>query len=800
MFAGLAFAQETSHAPSSHLAPTPSTAVSVKADARLSETAQRWGVKAVLVGEGVAVSSCARLCKTGESEVRLVVPEQVRSLARKTQVLDLKDGQKALWVQYGDETKHYSLVILGARRGASHAPPGPPELVFRGQSAPGGAQLSIDPGKNGHEIYVLGGEPMEACGRSFPARAQRLDAETGQFVSVKLPPLTARQRQGAVVVETVFASAAPGEVLLRLESQVAPSTALDGDRIALWKEPYAVAVVSAPLPSPEMEWVVEFAQPLTQPAILHAASDTQVFALHFAPQPGRTYIVPLPQALGCLAWVQNATPLPIVEIMGRLVVDPPPTIPSLVMRLNGAEPGWAGSALGLLGQPAQGALLIALPLLTPAGQSRAVQVAAMSPWGTRVLAHALEFAKEPVQADAARALGERGADGAQALEAQLTTARPEAVPRLSALLFQLDEERGAALILQGLGEQVVQRQEAFRRTFRGLYSDPANRKAFDRQLFTQDGLLRLNTSAQLAVLTSLPPSSNWSDLESALAQVADHADFDAAYQLVPVLALRAAAFPQARDWLVQWMGTLRPPQLNATERAALRSHILQTVLEYTPAEAGQVLSPLAVPLLSDPNVRVRAAAADFLATFPDARGGGALREVLKRDAWPAVRGSAAQALGTLLQQSSGPGLAQHRQQQVEFLSKRLKNEDDPRVREVILRALSFDPTEQVRKVIRRRLVRDDAYQVRAEAAQLLGKLCDVQATEELTRAALQLSKQQVDDQAIRLGLAAVGALARLAPPDLEQRIQPLRAKQVPGLLRVRIQSELDSAARCSASR
>lgn len=773
--------------------------MSVKADARLTETAQRWGVKAVLLGDGVAVSSCVKLCKTGQSEVRLVVPEHARGLSRKIQVLELKGGQKALWVRYGTEDEHYSLVILGGKRGTGDAPPGPPELVFRGQSAPGTAQLSIDPGKNGNEVYVLGGEPIQACGRSFPVRAQRLDAETGQFMSVKLPPLTARQREAAMSVETVFASPTPGEVLLRLESQGAVSTALDGDRIATWKEPYAVAVVSAPLPSPDMEWVVEFAQPLVERATLYAASDAQLFAVHLEPQPGRSYIVRLPKALGCIAWVQNATPLPIVEIMGRLVVDPPPTVPSLVMQLNGAQPGWAGNALGLLGQPAQGALLTALPLLTPAGQSRAVRVAASSPWGARVLAHALEFAKDPAQAEAARALGERGAEGAQALEAQLTSARPEAITRLSEVLFRLDQERGARIVLQGLGADLAERRDAFRRAFRSLYADPEHRKAFDQELLVDGALLRLNGDAKLAVLTSLPPSSNWSAVEPALAQLADSADFDAGYQLVQLLALRAEAFPKGREWLVQWMGTTRPPQLKTTERAALRVHILQTVRERTKEETARVFSPLAVPLLSDANVRVRTAAADFLAAYPQAQSADTLRTLLRDDAWPAVRGSAALALGTLLEQSTGTALADVRQQHSDFLRKRLKKDDDPRVRGAILRALSSDPSERVRKVIRRSLVRDDAYQVRALAAQLLGKLCDAEATEDLTRAALELTKQQVDDHAIRWGLAAVGALARLAPPDLKERLRPLFSDQVPGLLRARIQSEVNSASRCSAA-
>jgi len=781
----------------SHLAPTPSTAVSVKADARLTETAERSGIKAVFTGDGLAVSSCSKLCKTGATELRLVVPEPLRHLPRQLRVLELKGGQRALWAQYGSETEHYSLVLLGAKKGASDAPPGAPELVFRGQSAPTALHLSIDPSKTGHELYVVDGEPAQACGHKFPARARRLDAGTGQFAPVRLPPLSARERSAATELQAEFAVPTPGEVLLRLESQLGPSVVLDGDRIAPWKEPYGLAVVGGPLPSADMQWVVEFAQPLSEAATLHAASEGRVFAVHFAPQPGRSYLVRLPKDLGCVAWVQNAAPLPVVEIMGRLVVDPPPTIPTLVTQLNSADPGWAGSALGLLGQPAQGALLTALPLLTAAGQSRAVQVAAASPWGARVLAHALEFGKGPAQVEAARALESRGAQGAEALEAQLATAQPEAIGRLSELVFRIDQALGVRVIVQGLGAEAAPRRDAFRHVFRSLYADPERRPPFERQLFTEGGFQELNAQAKLAVLTSLSPTSSWPGLGKALAEAASACDFAGAYQLVNLIAPRAAELPETRTWLVQWMGTSRPPHLTATERAALRVHILQTSRERAPVAVARELSPLALPLLSDENVRVRMAAADFLAQFPEAQADEPLRAALIKDVWPAVRVSAADALGARLSQSVSEGRTETREQQVEFLRKRLKKEDEPRVRRAILSALASDPTEQVRSILRRSLVRDDSYQVRAEAAQLLGKLCDVEATEALTRVALQLSQDQVDDDAVRWSLSAVRALSRLAPADLDERIAPLKGEHVPGVLRVRIQAELTSVTQCS---
>lgn len=65
--------------------------------------------------------------------------------------------------------------------------------------------------------------------------------------------------------------------------------------------------------------------------------------------------------------------------------------------------------------------------------------------------------------------------------------------------------------------------------------------------------------------------------------------------------------------------------------------------------------------------------------------------------------------------------------------------------------------------------------MRGAAARALGELCDLSVLDELTRAALRLLVDRPSPADVSLGNAALSALGRLAPADLERRLAPLVA-------------------------
>ncbi len=782
----------------SHVRAKPtSTSIAVKADARLPEGTARFGVKLAFWGRGVLVSSCVKFCKSSAYEERVVVPDEAVSLARSVETLTLGDGTKALLVSYGGEGKHYSLVVLGAERGQDQKPSAPPQIVFRGWSEPQKARLSLHKKGDTVDLYVLGPDQPLLCGRALPESAQRLDAARGRFGAVRLPPLGAAERKAAQPLASAPFVAGAKDALLHLGFATSLGSLSDGRVDISWDRPYGVEQLPTSPLAPDMDWVVELKEPLKEDAILYLASEKQVWELTLSPHAGKRYVVAIPEGLSCATWVQGASATPIVEVWGRVKSKTRVQLPALIAALDNADPGWAPASIVPRGEAGELALKRAFPRLSPRGRERALQVALSSPWGATTLAVALDVGSEEVAERAEEALLRGGRAEADAIAQRLKRAKASSVQRLSATLFRLDPALGARKIIQGLGHVSRARREAYRENFVRLFAANESRAPFETLLFEKGQFSDLGIRAQVNVVRSLSTSFDLTPIKSQVLELARQADFEAAYLLVRPLAARSTHLesgPIVRGWL----SGDAPRNLSSSQRAALRVHVIEALLE---TDAKALPTGLIAGLLKSENMRVRRSAGSYLKRHPDAEAAADLSRILKKEKWPDVRIEAAEALGQLIGTSTTKLDAQQRAELHAFLIRRLRREEEPLVRRALVRGLVAYSSEETRRALRKSLRKDDSYEVRREAALALGRLCDQDSASELTELALKLVSGEVDEGAIALSLAAISALAHLAPGDLETRLAPLLSKQVAGPVRARIVAQLTAVGpTCSEAR
>jgi hypothetical protein len=195
--------------------------------------------------------------------------------------------------------------------------------------------------------------------------------------------------------------------------------------------------------------------------------------------------------------------------------------------------------------------------------------------------------------------------------------------------------------------------------------------------------------------------------------------------------------------------------------------------------------------LSSPSRVVRTGALLFLREVDPRKARAAearVLELLDRDEWLEVRAEAAITYGTL--SAALPEADKDRAE--EALASRLrKNKEELSLARALVRALAKSGGPRARAELRSALEKKGPAQLRGDAAEALGRLCETSAIDELTTHALVLSRPTTEGD-VTLGLAAARALARLAPSDLEKRLQPLREKSVPGPIQGQLSAILES--------
>ena len=91
---------------------------------------------------------------------------------------------------------------------------------------------------------------------------------------------------------------------------------------------------------------------------------------------------------------------------------------------------------------------------------------------------------------------------------------------------------------------------------------------------------------------------------------------------------------------------------------------------------------------------------------------------------------------------------------------------------------------------------EEAVIVRASAAAALGLMCDAGSLDVLTRQALQLKDPMLSSDLRSIAPIALASLSRIHPPDLAQRLAPLRGKEVPEMARRAAEAALATPGGC----
>jgi HEAT repeat protein len=428
----------------------------------------------------------------------------------------------------------------------------------------------------------------------------------------------------------------------------------------------------------------------------------------------------------------------LAEVAARTKLDVDgASLDDVVKELGGARADEAAAVLRRGGDPALTAVAAAWAKLDAKARAFAVDVASSA--GTcsgpamELLTHALTDKEREVQR---RAVGRIERCGKNAIASLADAVRGNDEPRKAASAMLLASISGSSA-WDPIAEQIGKGQPETRRALRAaLAKSTAPREKLVALLQRPD----LTPDMKLDALRALGPrlAEVKPEAEAALAQVlAGNPDFRTRYLALEPLAVlgdrgRLESFAR-RD--PEWPVRARAVELSVGD-TALRD------------------------ALADPEPRVREAALR-------ARVGTAVYGL--RDEWSFVRVSAAESMGATRENPKA-------------LAAALKD-PSPKVRAAVVTALGTSGARTEAKAIRERLddLKEDV-EVRALAARTLGQLCVQDAADRLTKLAV-LALHPVDEADERIGTAALDALAMLHPPDLANRLSPLRAKGSRALLK-----------------
>lgn len=774
-----AFAQET------HIVP--------QAQIKKSET--RWGAGVRVQKQSVDFFSCQESCARSPISLSVPLPLEAQGLKHQVRILTLKEGVPAFLVKLGDmDSRHYSILVLGAERGgASQAELPAPQLILKGWTDGAAQQISVQESATGDRVLLTSGVVEAVCGRSLSENTKMLDSASGQFRSSRLPVLAAQERKDARPLALVPAQWEPTDLALRLKaSSPEPAPASDGDRKTAWQRGHDFVELSLPASSRPGEILLQLAESENpQESQMWLATSKSVFLLELPALSGALLSVTLPEESlpgdnRCIALVQPQTPAPLAEALVRVTAQPLPTAQELLSLLESPDAGLSEAALGFA-EP-ETVLLLAgkFPRLNPLGRDRALSLAQRLPHGAGapVLVAAYEFGNEDQREAALADLKKYPEAGAASLGARLHLTSSERLESVAMTLVELNAAKSVGFLLGEVKrERAAERRLILREAIARAAASDSGRAALRPSV---EQKVKWPRHVQLEIVRALRPSlRDWDKAGLALVEaLSQGASFREAYLLVPVASDWLEQSPMLRAAYRDWLAGKLPTGLKPTQRAALQVRIYEALTERS-AKGAENYRDLSVVLLQSENVRVRAAALDWLAQFPGADLVKPARNLLEDDAWPRVRAASALTLGSVAATD-----ARVSEEVIDDLGSQLRSDDDPGVRRALIRGLSLVSSGESLEQLRRALEKDEDYKVRAEAARALGRLCDVSSLDRLTDLAHELGRAPAGDGPVTLSLAALSALIDINPTDLDARVAPLLSEEVPGVLRARVQARL----------
>lgn len=648
-------------------------------------------------------------------------------------------------------------------------------------------------------------EDVQLCGRPTLLEPRLLDDDL-KLKPAKVQQLPLEERRNARVLEAQRLGAGPTPGGNGLRAVVAssalgnPEALTDGNADTTWAEARGgegrgeFVVLRALSSLVSLEFLVrpqgEAPASGAAPKSIWLVTRGSVYRIDWAEDawqvPGVWYSVRLPEPLAddCAALVLEQafteapeTQVTLAELRGvseLQLLDPV----ELVGRLS--TPGETGaaavSALMQAGAAGVQAVVGAFGALDAVGRARALNVLEAAPCETTasVYVDLLDDADERHLRRAEQRLRGCGAGAREELRRAFDAASGDAAVRLAQALANID----AALAVELLGPRLA----AAPAEHRAGYRDALSRAA--REPDAAPGLRRLLALEGLGVATDI-------ELLRALG------DRVLAFQPEASLAFgRAAAAGRSFD---QRFLLLTPASHLAIADAGAVAFVRRALgdpdlyLRMTAARLAPDVPALHAPLVAatrDEGVRVREASALRLGELPALASAPALIERLREDAWPLVRAAAARSLAT-----ARPAVAVDN-----ALAEALRDES-ARVRSLSLRALGQRGARSALGPIQERFRdRQEEPEVRGAAARALGELCDMSVLDELTQATSRLLADRPSPGDVSLGNAAVAALGRLSPPDLERRLAPLVAARGRAGVEFLANGAPESRGRCAPAR
>lgn len=257
-----------------------------------------------------------------------------------------------------------------------------------------------------------------------------------------------------------------------------------------------------------------------------------------------------------------------------------------------------------------------------------------------------------------------------------------------------------------------------------------------------------------------------------LALATPEASFRQRYLLVEPLAALQVSSPDARRVLARF--------ISEDTSHHLRAHAARSVT-HPKAFQGVLLTAL-----SDPEVRVREAAAGALGSAEAGFAEAKLIERLQKDRWPLVRTTAADSLTEL-----------PRSPRVDAALAEALQDSSSHVRRKAVLGLGARGAQRYAKLLEARLDDpDERPDVRAASAMALGRMCAAGSAGILTRYAVRLANPHADPELRGVASSALLGLTRLGPRDLRSRLRPFFDEGVPPPARRAAESALKAPRGC----
>ena len=808
------------------LAAVGSWAVPARADVVSSvDVPAGGGLPALSVGFGAQGELLAATCSNGgcslNGAILLSLPDEVKAQFRsaKLAVVPIGADRRVVWVSVPmhDAERAWEAIIT-AQPGTSI-----PRAVFADWTGwttgefglRRGAMLQISPVDARGARRVVVGEQREdvtLCGRPTVLAPQLLTASDLEFHPAKVQRLSPTERAAAhaVIAERIVepdgdapqgnagvdeVAGIPPEptrfqapVLVRAtvaSSAVGmPGALTDGDPSTSWAEnrggagrgEFVVMTASSSLPLHAFEITIRPTGEVTPqgaaPKQFWLASEGEVWLVTMPEDawlyPGARYRIPLGGAvqLGCVAlvtesvWKEKAdTQVTFAELVAVSEFDLA-SIPGLVGALaGGGERAIAAAAvLSASGEAAHRAVAERFETLDERGRRAALDVldsadcAVSSPAYVDALLGAYRAQRMHAK-DRLHRCGERAAP---ALEAALGNVSSPRDPLLLAELALAAPERAVRKILQRLPGE---------RGRRRLLRDALSLAARDGDgLRAVEALLAENppTDVALDVMRSMGPALG--DMR----QVADK-------QLERIS--KGEAF-QTRYLILEPAGELAR-RGSAAAKALIARSLAHDESPYVRTRAAQLVGNATdyqselLGALRDTNVRVREAALQALAASNATFAESVILERLRDDPWPLVRKAAADSLAVFPPDSR--------------LDERIAaaaHDPSPSVQAAAISSLGVRRARNYAPEVLE-LFSDSAVAptVRIAAAKSLGRFCFEGAADALTEATKKLLDPMAEQDDRELGWASLGALGRIAPSNLKERLLPLLSPSAPTRIR-----------------